>query len=201
MALRILPPQSVLREWFDYDPEIGQLIRKARPREHFPDLRSWHGRNTRDAGTAAASLGGDGYLRVGFLGKYYRVHRLIWKWMTGEDPPAIIDHVNRNRTDNRWCNLRAADPVQSRRNSPQNNNRYGFKGVGRDTSGGSFWIRLSGFKTYEEAQSVHPEGKCYVNSKSGHYYITIRGFKTPEEAYSEYCRIASTVYGPFFSPG
>ena len=38
-----------------------------------------------------------------------QIHRIIWKWVTGEEPGYTIDHINRIPSDNRIRNLRVAD--------------------------------------------------------------------------------------------
>ena len=43
---------------------------------------------------------------------------------TGEEPPAIIDHINRDRLDNRWCNLRAGTPSGNIGNSKRTGSKY-----------------------------------------------------------------------------
>ena len=45
------------------------------------------------------------YLRTTFGGKYVYVHRMIWVYMTGEQPD-VIDHIDGNSLNNKWCNLR-----------------------------------------------------------------------------------------------
>ena len=58
-----------------------------------------------------------GYRTIQINGKRYLEHRLVWLYMTGSFPSGAIDHVNRNKLDNRWCNLRQATREENRRNS------------------------------------------------------------------------------------
>jgi hypothetical protein len=86
--------------------------------------------------------------------------------MTGEWPPENldIDHINGNRSDNRWCNLRLATRSQNNWNRPpQANNPFGVSGVYLRTyrSGNTKWharvtvdrkpILLGTFDTMDEA--------------------------------------------------
>src|SRR5438045_2733801 len=65
----------------------------------------------------------------------YRAHRLAWLYMTGE-MPIEVDHLNLNRADNRWQNLRVATRVQNAANSPARRPSItGIKGVRRLKSG------------------------------------------------------------------
>jgi hypothetical protein len=58
-------------------------------------------------GSIVGSLTKAGYLSVHLDGRTILLHRLIWKLFHGEDPgEMLVDHVNRNRTDNRISNLR-----------------------------------------------------------------------------------------------
>lgn len=47
----------------------------------------------------------NGYLELRFEVTKYYAHRVAWFIMTGEQPN-IIDHINGNRSDNSWQNLR-----------------------------------------------------------------------------------------------
>ena len=47
-----------------------------------------------------------GYAQIGLKGKPHLLHRLIWLWMTGSLPTNEIDHINGDKMDNRWENLR-----------------------------------------------------------------------------------------------
>lgn len=70
-----------------------------------------------------------GYLRVQLGGHSYYAHRLAWFLMTGAWPSAV-DHVNGDRADNRWSNLRLATPSQNSSNARRSrSNTTGRKGV------------------------------------------------------------------------
>jgi hypothetical protein len=97
-----LPPLEVLQEKFDYNPETGTLSRKSNNTiAGYPTQRGW--------------------LRVKVGDTHYRVHRIAWKMFYGEDPPAKleIDHINRNRADNRISNLRVVTRSENALNSGQ----------------------------------------------------------------------------------
>lgn len=49
------------------------------------------------------SSGGYPIVKVG--GKTFIVHRLIWLYVTGDNPDTIVKHSNGNLSDNRWDNL------------------------------------------------------------------------------------------------
>ena len=81
-----LPSQEELKRLFAYDAETGALTWRA---------------------TGAPALTGvqHGYLCGFVTDRRLRAHRVIWKLMTG-DEPRQVDHINGNRQDNRWSNLR-----------------------------------------------------------------------------------------------
>jgi len=61
------------------------------------------------------NLDQDGY-RVLSVGKrLYKQHRLAFLLM-GQDIPNMIDHINGDRKDNRWDNLRASSPWANQQN-------------------------------------------------------------------------------------
>lgn len=118
-----LPSQERLRELLDYDPDSGLLTWRARP----GDDRF----NTRFAGMPALNCksGKHGYRHGQIIGKWALAHRVIWKWITGDEPPQI-DHLNGKRWDNRQDNLRAADnKINSRNRARYSSNTSGHCGV------------------------------------------------------------------------
>lgn len=90
-----------LRELFDYDPETGILRWRVGKRVGWP----------------AGTKGKHGYLYVWIARtRNLRVHRVIWKWMTGDDPEITVDHIDRDRLNNAWANLRLLTWAENARN-------------------------------------------------------------------------------------
>lgn len=92
-----------LNELLTYDPVTG--------------LFKWRvTRGSVKAGKSAGSPQGLGYLQIRIDRKLYLSHRLAWLYMTGEYPELEIDHMNSNRSDNRFENLRHVDPSTNMEN-------------------------------------------------------------------------------------
>ena len=121
--------QARAREMFDYDPDTGVFVRRISVARRKKAL----------AGQIAGSLSANGYLRVMIDGKSILLHRLAFIYM-GCQPPKCVDHINGDRTDNRWANLRAADHVINGRNTKRPiTNTSGFIGVSWDRFTGK-WV-------------------------------------------------------------
>lgn len=165
MRSRTLMPE-VLRQLLSYAPDTGDLTWRARPLHFFNDtpgrckehaFANW---NARWSGQPAfVHDNGHGYLRGRVLGIEVMAHRAIWAIMTGQWPTNMIDHINSNRADNRWSNLREADASQNQFN------RAGWSASGHK---GVYWHKekllwkamfqgrhVGYFDTIEEACAAH----------------------------------------------
>lgn len=151
-----LPSQAELLEQFCYDPDLGLLYWKRGGTGRRPSLI---------AGTKVRQ-GRDGSpsgLSVSFRGSHYKVHRVVWRMMTGVDPGGLtIDHRNRDPFDNRWDNLRLADHSLQSRNK-RSHGLSAHKGVTFDKAR-QRWVvhvtidgkqkKIGRFLTEEEAGAV-----------------------------------------------
>ena len=60
------------------------------------------------------------YIRVD--NKLYLAHRLAFLYQTGKFPAKQVDHIDQNRTNNSWNNLRPASHTDNQRNRSKNKN-------------------------------------------------------------------------------
>ena len=161
--IRQTPSQQELMDAYEYTPETGIFIRRK-------SFKRWK------EGSIAGTLAG-GYISINIVGTVFRAHRLAWTYMTGDQPPPIVDHINGITTDNRWENLRAADPSQSTTNRKrQKNCSSNLKGAHKH---GSKWRARVKFR-----------GKV----------IDLGVFGSPEEAHAAYCAVAKVIHANFFRP-
>lgn len=115
---RTLPPAEKLREYLRYEPETGHLFWRVRAASHFASVRICNSWNTRYAEKRAfTSVTDSGHLEGNIDARVYMAHRVIWKMVTGEEPPLLIDHEDRDPGNNRWKNFRVATKSQNNINS------------------------------------------------------------------------------------
>ena len=113
-----------LRSVLHYEPETGIFTRKVRTSRSVK------------VGDVAGCPDGGGYLRINVQSRLYRAHRLAWLYVYGEWPEDQLDHINRNRSDNRIANLRAVTNKQNGQNaSKSSNNTSGHPGI--------YWLKQS----------------------------------------------------------
>jgi hypothetical protein len=141
-----------LREVLDYNPHTGDLTW----------LVTLSNRN--QAGSIAGGLNWSRYRRISVDGIRMKAHRIAWAIHYGEWPEAEIDHINRNKDDNRIENLRVSDRTQQLHNTKMRcDNLSGRKGVSfrKDTGRWTASItinkhthNLGCYGTFEEACAV-----------------------------------------------
>lgn len=165
--------QVIVRELLEYNSETGSLFWKERDLKWFKTqetCNSWNARFARKEALTCTSQ--HGYKTGAIFGKHCKAHRIIHLWMTGEWPDQV-DHINGDKGDNRWENLRNVDFKENGKNqkTPKNNTsgvlgvychknykvwRAMIKVLGKN-------ISLGSFKTKEEAITARQE----VNIKYG----------------------------------
>lgn len=135
-TIRLLPSYETLHALLEYDPGTGNLTWKKR----LGSSQSTQNFNAQYAGKIAGGLGSkrpDGtnqYLIVGFrmVGKQqqFGAHRVIFKMVTGIEPPPLLDHLDGDEFNNKWSNIRHATNGQNIQNSKiRKDNKSGVKGV------------------------------------------------------------------------
>ncbi len=157
---------EVLRAAFSYDPVTGNFYHKKRT----------HGRGGAILPGYLAGTLKDGYIQLGCQSKQYRAHMVAWVFMTGSMPLKgfEIDHENRDRSDNRWSNLRLVTRSRNNHNSgPSAANKSGVKGVSwvavrnkwlaRLTVGGKI-IHLGEHTNFDDAVRARTDGERHYLS-------------------------------------
>ena len=155
-----------LKRILHYDPDTG-VFTWAVPR---PKIR---------IGRVAGTMHHKGYVNLEIRGKHYAAHRLAWFYVTGVWPAEQIDHVDRDRANNAFSNLRPATNGQNRANS-RTTNKHGLKGVRHCK-----WLKEKPYL----AQITYNKRAIYLGC-----------YPTPEEAHEAYKRKAAELHGEFANP-
>ena len=177
-----LPSRQELLRVLSYCPESGTLTWKRReigctaggvaPFDE-RTANSWNAMRT--GKPAMQSVDHKGYLRGKVFGKLYLTHRIIWKMVTGFDP-AIIDHINGDKSDNRIRNLRSCTNSENCRNYA--------KGFGSSEFRGVSWVKRD--KKWAASISDGKGGKVSL----GHHSTELAAAKAYDDA-------AARLHGDF----
>lgn len=155
--------QDWLKMMFEYVPETGQLRRKV--------SRT----NSVKVGDIVGTLDGKGYYHISINKKFYRLHRVLWLYVYGEQPDQL-DHIDGDKTNNRVENLRPCTCQKNAGNAGlAKHNTSGYRGVSQNTKSGKWaaQIKIFGQQTY------------------------LGRFDTPEEAARVYDAAAAEHFGEF----
>lgn len=159
-----------VRECLDYDPPTG--------------IFTWRKRtsNRIRVGGVAGVKAVNGYIYIALDDYRLLAHRVAWFYVYGEWPKEQLDHINRDRADNRLANLRPASMSENACNGIlRSTNSSGFRGVSLDKR-----------KTKKKwlAQIVK-DGKQHC----------VGYFSSKEEAADAYREAAKRLHGEFSGEG
>ena len=162
--------QKRLKELLHYDPDTGIFTWLA------------DGKCKRKAGDTAGTLdSSNGYIRIRIDKRSYVAHRLAWLYMHGSWPDELLDHINRDRADNRAVNLRQVNYTYNAYNcSPNSNCLYSnYKGVSYD------------------AVSKRNRAKRWIASIQSKKHRLRERFHTEKEAALQYNEWAKELHGEY----
>lgn len=109
--------QTTLKNLFDY--QDGKLLWKERTSKR------------KNKGKVAGNKmpNPQGYYTLQYQGSRYSIHRMIYRYHHGYVPD-LLDHINRDKTDNRIENLRESSKIDNALNSKvYSSNSSGYVGV------------------------------------------------------------------------
>lgn len=159
----MLENQDYLKDLLSYDPGSG--------------LFTWRvDQGSAKAGSVAATKATNGYLVVMVDKKYQSLHRLAFAFM-GREVPGCVDHINGDRTDNRWRNLRAATAIENARNQRlHRTNSTGLPGVMWDQRSrwraygylGGRYLSLGRYHCLLDAAAARKSFECSNNYHANH---------------------------------
>ncbi|HGW3055140.1 TPA: HNH endonuclease signature motif containing protein [Klebsiella pneumoniae] len=135
-AIKNFSEQNLKRipEFLKYDPETGEFSRIRVIGHRFK------------VGDKAGTVNKQGYVRIMMFGMGFQAHRLAFYFMTGELPPGDleVDHINGNRSDNKWSNLRLVTHAVNMQNSRKpKHNTSGHPGILQNKKTGKWAARIS----------------------------------------------------------
>jgi len=113
----------------------------------------------------------NGYRRIMIGGKAYRSARLAWLYETGSWPKGCVDHIDRNRANDRFANLRDVSHRANIQNWPRKN-KAGFRGIYKRGKKYVAQIGVAG-------------GVCHLGT-----------YKTAYQAHQIYKQVAVLIHGP-----
>lgn len=126
--------------------------------------------NSRWAGKPAASLKSDGYCYIHLNYRSELAHRIAYKIMTGRDP-VEVDHIDGNRSNNKWANLRDGTRADNMRNIRlKSNNKSGAHGV-HFSKRQQKWVttaNIGSFNSREEAIAARKEAEKLLGFHPNH---------------------------------
>ena len=153
--------QARLKELIKYEPDTGNFIWIAPTRRRIV------------FGSIAGCLMNGGYWHIRIDAKKYLAHRLAWLYVHGEFPIEHLDHIDGNRINNRFSNIRACSRAENGQNRISNKNSTSkYLGV--------HWHRLSN----------RWQAQIRINKKP----IYLGLFDSEQDAYAAYCKAKKEIH-------
>lgn len=147
--------QKKLKDRLQYVPETGDWCWKTLNKMTRKEIK---------VGDKAGSVDKNGYLKLMIDGQKYSAHRLAFLYMEGYFPENFVDHINRDTTDNRWCNLREVSTQCNMRNSRLSKlNTSGAKGVSLNNKNN--WVANITINRERIYLGVHPTKDSAVRAR------------------------------------
>ena len=145
--------------------------------DKYSGIFSWNIKTSPRCQERVGSMTDSGYIRIMLNNTSYRAHRLAFLYMTGSMPEQV-DHIDHNRSNNIWSNLRPATNQINRKNQSINkNNKSGVMGVGWMKSKCKFRARIQSegkqihlglFDSFEEAVMARKEAEVQYGFHANH---------------------------------
>lgn len=160
--------QKYLHSIIEYDEKTGIFVRKHDA--HKP--KSW---NTKYTNKKTGWNHSNGYVQTCIDHKKYYLHRLAWFYMTGKWPTEI-DHIDSDKKNNSFSNLRQVNHMQNCQNRGAN---------------GSIYNTLKGVRYCKRDKT------WMASIRANKLTINLGSFKCPTAAHFAYCRAAKKYHGEF----
>ena len=157
--------KDIINERLEYNPDTGVFINKTKRK------------GTKGIGKPAGTLTKKGYVDVFICGKKHGLHRIAFLIMTGSIPDNV-DHINGVKSDNRWCNLRAATIRENAFNYNGRKSKSNLKGVYYDGRGNKKWTArvttkegvIKSFGYFYTAEEAHKVADLQRKREHGEFY-------------------------------
>jgi hypothetical protein len=143
--------QEYIKNILNYDELTGEFTARLK-------------RKNLNIGDKAGTIMQTGYVCLSIDDKKYTGHEIAWLYVTGKFPKETIDHIDGNRANNVFSNLREATYSQNSSNRGlQSNNTSGVKGVCWDKATNKWrarvklnnkYINLGRFSDISKAEEV-----------------------------------------------